>query len=197
MFGAERFNRLLGDTAALPRAQVGARACTALGAHAKSTPQSDDITLLLLEVPGLAVASRHLDFSFPTHEGLAGRVMAQLQDSLEGLGLPPGVTMELVLVAEEITTNIEKYADLAENAVLAVALDLSQAGVSMEFADAGKPFNPLAESKRSQLGMDIESAEIGGLGLHLITQLTDEQSYRRDNGYNRLRVSKRLGEGAG
>ena len=45
--------------------------------------------------------------------------------------------------------------------------------------------------------MDIESAEIGGLGVHLIPQLTDEQSYRRDNGYNRLRVSKRLGEGAG
>ncbi len=61
----------------------------------------------------------------------------------------------------------------------------------MEFSDEGRQFNPLTESKRSHLGADIDSAEIGGLGVHLITQLTDEQSYRREGERNYLLVRKR------
>ena len=103
--------------------------------------------------------------------------------------------MELILVAEELSTNIEKYADLPKNSELRVALELSPTSVAMEFSDDGRQFNPLTESKRSHLGADIESAEIGGLGVHLITQLTDEQSYRYEGGRNCLRVEKLIGPG--
>ena len=195
MFGAQRFNRLLGDTAQSTLEEVGARAFSAVDTHAGAKPQSDDITLLLLEVPSPAVASHHLEFSFPAREGLAARVMDQVQDCLQRWGLATDVIMELVLVAEEVTTNIEKYAELPDDAALAIAIDRSPSGVAIEFADSGKPFNPLAEGKRSQLGMDIESAEIGGLGVHLIVQLTDEQDYRRDGDRNCLRVRKRLEAG--
>jgi sigma-B regulation protein RsbU (phosphoserine phosphatase) len=100
--------------------------------------------------------------------------------------------VETVLVAEEISTNIEKYGELPAGSEVLLDLSISASTLAMEFSDRGVAFDPLRDGKRSELGADIESAEIGGLGVHLITQLTDEQSYRHEGGRNILRVVKLL-----
>ncbi len=64
----------------------------------------------------------------------------------------------------------------------------------MQLSDPGIAFNPLVEARRSELGADIESAEIGGLGVHLITSFTDRQEYRRVDDRNVLRVTRLLPE---
>lgn len=98
--------------------------------------------------------------------------------------------MEFDLVAEEIVTNVQKYAGLEAGELLGLTVTVTAGSLALEARDQGKPFNPLEDGHRSELGADIDSAEIGGLGVHLITQLTDRQSYRRENGYNILRVEK-------
>ena len=50
----------------------------------------------------------------------------------------------------------------------------------------------VADPGRAELGAAIDDVAIGGLGLHLITALTDRQSYRRVDGCNILRVTKML-----
>ena len=51
--------------------------------------------------------------------------------------------------------------------------------------DDGSPFDPLA-SREPQIDLPVEEREIGGLGIHLIKNLTDEVSYRRDGDSNLL-----------
>ena len=100
--------------------------------------------------------------------------------------------MVLALIAEEIATNIDKYGELPPDGIIEIMVEASTAQVSLEFRDEGVAFNPLLDARRATLGADIDSAEIGGLGVHLVTQLTDEQLYRRTEGRNVLRVTKIL-----
>jgi sigma-B regulation protein RsbU (phosphoserine phosphatase) len=196
MFGVERFNRALASTSELALAEAGPALFRAVDDHAGATPQSDDITLLLLGMETIRAQPRDtlpatpIEQSFAPGERLAGRVMDWLQAALDDWELPMATGMELVLVAEEICTNIEKYAELPSDSAITVSLQDSGTALGIEFASPGKAFNPLEDARRSPLGADIESAEIGGLGVHLITQLTDQQSYRHEGGYNILRVEK-------
>ena len=59
-------------------------------------------------------------------------------------------------------------------------------------SDPGRPFDPLTEAQGAELGRDSEATEIGGLGVHLIKQLTDEQRYEHSGGRNILQVTKAL-----
>ena len=99
---------------------------------------------------------------------------------------------EMQLVAEEVVTNAFKYGQLGDGNGVTLHLEVRDRQVRMEFCDRGIPFDPLAEGSRSDLGSDIESAAIGGLGVHLIQNLTDEHRYQRVDGENRLLLVKHL-----
>ena len=120
------------------------------------------------------------------------RAQDWLRHNLETRSIALEVQMELALVAEEIITNIDKYADLHATAKIDLELQCRAAGISLLVKDRGVAFNPLQDGQRSPLGADIDSAEIGGLGVHLITQLTDQQDYHREDGWNVLRVTRFL-----
>jgi sigma-B regulation protein RsbU (phosphoserine phosphatase) len=89
---------------------------------------------------------------------------------------------------------VDKYAGLPADAAIELAAWVNPHEVGIELRDRGRAFNPLAHSGRAELGAAIDDAEIGGLGLHLITELTDRQSYRRADGCNILRVTKLLSQ---
>ncbi|MEH6586730.1 MAG: SpoIIE family protein phosphatase [Halioglobus sp.] len=188
MYGVERFNQELLGSGELPITEAGAVLFDSVASHTGDLPQSDDITLLLLQYPG-ATASR-IQQAFDLGPGLTARVQAWLEAVLEDWQLPGDTILEINLVAEEIVTNVQKYAGLATGQLLESVVTFTAGTLLLEIRDQGAPFDPLHEGHRSELGADIDSAEIGGLGVHLITQLTDRQSYRRDDGYNVLRVEK-------
>ena len=198
MFGFDRFNACFAQTGEAPIATAGQEIFQAIDRHAGATPQSDDITLMLLQLgPNTAdseaiVMSDILSRSFTRGDQLTNRALEWLQQTLEDLAVPADVHMELLLVAEEIVTNVDKYADLPPAGVIEVVVEKTDKRVHLEVRDEGTAFNPLEQGHRSTLGADIESAEIGGLGVHLVTQLTDQQDYRRENGQNVLRVIKFL-----
>ena len=75
---------------------------------------------------------------------------------------------------------------------VASVVSISASAVSLEIRDAGAPFDPLTEGQRAELGADIDHARVGGLGVHLITQLTDTQSYRREDNQNVLTVTRSI-----
>lgn len=198
MFGIERFNVQLTASANIPIDQAGPQVFQLVDDFAGDTPQSDDITLMLLQLPGRAQLATEISAatgaqqSFPAGADLASRIMQWLQDTLQELPVSMETEMELILVTEEIVTNIDKYAELPDNSLIRVKLDCQGEQYSLEFSDKGRAFNPLIDSHRSTLGADIESAEIGGLGVHLITQLTDQQHYQRDGERNILRIVKSM-----
>lgn len=188
MYGVQRVDEAMQAHAKLPLEACGHAIIASVEAHAGEQPQSDDITLMLLEYG--ASNTRYSSLGFNPGAELTSRIESWLQPLLQLWAFSPELIMELNLVAEEIATNVDKYAALATNEQIFFSLALQADTLSLEVRDPGKPFNPLKEGHRSALGADIDSAEIGGLGVHLIIQLTDRQSYRREDGHNVLRVEK-------
>jgi sigma-B regulation protein RsbU (phosphoserine phosphatase) len=196
MFGFDRFNNCLAQAGEATIAEAGLDIFKAIDRHAGATPQSDDITLMLLQLkpdgqPG-ATKMGEISASFSRGENLITRVLDWMQQSLEELAVPEESHMVLVLVTEELVTNIDKYGELPTGGIIEITVEASAAQVCLEFRDEGVAFNPLQDAQRATLGADIDSAEIGGLGVHLVTQLTDEQLYHRIDGHNVLRVTKLL-----
>ena len=57
--------------------------------------------------------------------------------------------------------------------------------------DDGVPFNPL-KKKVAELPANVESAKIGGLGIHITKELVDKISYERKRGINRVTIKKSI-----
>ncbi|MEP1471453.1 MAG: SpoIIE family protein phosphatase [Halieaceae bacterium] len=196
MFGMERFNQRLaaGVDEAVEDAGIGI--IDSVDSFAAGTAQSDDITLMLLDIPeakaAVSSSTDQLSRSFKLDAQLNASSGEWLEHALEQTGVAPDIIMEMTLVLEELVTNVRKYAGLPEDAELTVQVATTGNSLILTIVDGGVAFNPLEDAHRSPLGADIESAEIGGLGVHLVTQLTDEQVYRREGDQNLLRVVKLL-----
>ena len=194
MYGMERFNSSLAACADKPVAAAGPLLLEAIDRFAAGKPQSDDITLMLLELGAAASAASHalieLDRDFLLAPGVTGRVHSWLGQALSQLAVAP--RQDLLLVVEEVVSNIAKYAGLPPQATISLGVTADPRQVSIEVRDPGAAFDPLREARRAELGELIEEATVGGLGVHLITSLTDKQSYRRDGGCNILRIVKFL-----
>ncbi|MEE4144050.1 MAG: SpoIIE family protein phosphatase [Halieaceae bacterium] len=192
MFGVDRFNAALLAGRGLPVAAAGSDLFTRLAAHVGNSPQSDDITLLLLDIGDRDSGASQSAREFTRGPQLTGRVEAWLRQELGQHPVPEQTLGELILVAEEIVSNVDKYAGLAADATITVMAIAERGEVGIEVRDCGLAFNPLDQSGLTELGAATKNAVIGGLGLHLITALTDRQNYRRENGCNILRVTKLL-----
>jgi anti-sigma regulatory factor (Ser/Thr protein kinase) len=92
----------------------------------------------------------------------------------------------LLLVCEEVFANIVNhgYCEPGEHTIeIKVYHDALQ--VMIEFKDDGLAFNPL-QQQAPQLGLPVAEAPVGGLGLTLIRQLSDDLNYHRQGNYNIL-----------
>lgn len=194
MFGTQRINAQIEQDADQLAAAAGTSLFQAVDAFAGPTPQSDDITLLMLDWSGAASHTNEFAQHHALHLGpqLATRANQWLEHVLEQAGVGPDVIMELTLVLEEMVTNVGKYSGLGQDSELQVSVSGDSLQISLEIQDQGVPFDPLSDARRAELGRDIDNAEIGGLGVHLITQLTQQQNYRREGDANILRVVKQL-----
>ncbi|MGN7726275.1 ATP-binding protein [Luteimonas sp. 22616] len=105
-----------------------------------------------------------------------------------------GVRDDVRLIVEELASNVIEHggADVAAGErELSVDIGIDGDRLSLQFSDDGAPFDPTAAAA-PDLDADIEDRPIGGLGLHLIRQLAEEISYRRDGGFNLLKVILRI-----
>jgi len=124
-------------------------------------------------------------------ESTADAVSSAL-DRLEVLlgehGIDHDRCLELRLVSEEVLTNILKYADVP---AMQAHIAIDARTLELEFRDRGAPFDPLARVD-PDLDQDVSERPLGGLGIHLVKQLVEDVSYRREDGQNVLRlVNKR------
>lgn len=99
----------------------------------------------------------------------------------------------LRLAIEEIATNLMKYG-YTTNAPgpIQVACDNATGTLRIVIRDQGKPFDPHT-APPPDLSTSLERRRVGGLGLFLVRELTDELVYRHDaiSGWNELTLIKR------
>jgi anti-sigma regulatory factor (Ser/Thr protein kinase) len=121
-----------------------------------------------------------------------GRGLDVLEAALRAGRVPEEAVLDLRLVAEELLTNVAKYAHADEGEHwVRVRLELLADEVTLEFTDDGRPFDPLAAGPL-ELAPGGERP-IGGLGLELVRSLVDAAEYARLGSENVLTLRKRVG----
>ncbi|HVI58116.1 MAG TPA: ATP-binding protein [Luteimonas sp.] len=120
---------------------------------------------------------------------------ASLEAVLARHCVAPGVRDDVRLIVEELASNAIEHGVDGEAAVgqneLSVDIGIHGGLLTLHFRDDGAPFDPTSVPP-PDLDADIDERPIGGLGLHLIRQLAEEISYRREAGFNLLKVSLRI-----
>jgi len=102
--------------------------------------------------------------------------------------LPELQMRQLELLIEEIFINISRYS-YPENSPGSVTISYAvpKAGeLYVEVGDQGIEFDPLS-APAPDLTLGLEERPVGGLGIFLLKTLAGSLSYRREQGWNRLR----------
>lgn len=121
------------------------------------------------------------------------RVRNKLDRYLRDGSLPDTVRCTLLVVTEEILTNIVHYGCCDDTSdTIEVKVNQENAVVHMEFIDSGKPFNPLKEAGRETAGQLVDNLELGGIGVRLIRELTNHLEYTRKAGRNHFQITKHI-----
>ena len=118
----------------------------------------------------------------------AGKLAEFLADYVKKFKIADEIYNDLRLVAEETFVNIASYA-YSGQAQQTVTIELNSTAdkISITFTDAGIAFNPLTDAAECK---DTDEHCEGGMGIHLITSLTDHQEYSRDGQSNVFMVTK-------
>jgi sigma-B regulation protein RsbU (phosphoserine phosphatase) len=199
MFGHDRLAETLVAHATDDVRASGENVLDAVKSFAAGTSQSDDITIVLLQWDGAPSLLAETQPSSTSARRFPARVVEL--DSLfqwieQWLGehdiASPELVSDLRLVAEEVFLNIVNYSGLSEQDCVQVVLGRDESRIALEFVDRGRPWNPLEQAPKVTLGQSTDDASIGGLGVFLVHELTDERLYRRDDGANRFCVVKNL-----
>lgn len=121
--------------------------------------------------------------------------IAKLHREVENFGekcsLSSKTLFEVNLILEEVLANTISYAygDHQRHEIV-VRADLRDGELVIEVEDDGRPFNPL-QSPPPDLEQPLEQRKVGGLGLHLIRELTSSIEYTRREEKNHLVMRKK------
>ena len=120
------------------------------------------------------------------------RLMEAVEAFCSDHGLGEGIAMEMQLVLEEAVTNSMRHGfkDGGDHSV-EIRLAVEGRDLVLEVTDDGIPYNPL---QRAPVDVDapLEERTIGGLGIHLVRNVMDKVSYRRQGGRNIITLMKSL-----
>ena len=118
--------------------------------------------------------------------------LATLDGFLERHRVDDQTAFTVRLAAEEIVTNVIKYAyaDTARHEI-EIVLRLASDRAVLRVVDDGRAFDPLA-APAPDLALPVEEKPLGGVGIHLLRTLA-ELEYTRADGRNVLSATVRIG----
>jgi len=114
--------------------------------------------------------------------------MTWARAAAERLAAPPSLFFALDLCLEEALSNAIKYGfddPPPGGAQVQLIMAREETALRVTIEDTGKPFDPSA-APDPELAHDIESAKVGGLGIHLMRNFTKAMQYDRPGNRNRL-----------
>lgn len=147
--------------------------------------QFDDITMISFCYMGSEKERYKLNVGEPVQKRM-GEINKFVENTLITSGFPGRFRSSMLLVTDEIFTNICSYSDAREVTVGCLA---DEKEAALYFEDDGVPYNPLKRDDPN-IHESIERRVPGGLGIYLVKELMDEVEYVYRNGKNCLTIHK-------
>lgn len=125
-----------------------------------------------------------------TREEELQRLAAAVERLAEEDGWPETLAFKVSLILEELALNVIRYGHDQEGLhEVDIRIFSGADGLTIEMADDGRPFNPLADAPAPDVDASVEDRRVGGLGIHLSRSMTTEMRYRREDGKNCLTMT--------
>jgi len=131
-----------------------------------------------------------VDLELPNDIEAVSRLHEAVEDFAARAGLPEVRRLDIRLALEEAFVNVVRYAWEGGQHLIHLRLVREAGGVVAVLDDDGRPFNPL-EVPPFNSDTPLKERREGGMGINMIRSLTDEQTYERCGGRNRLRLTVR------
>ncbi|MGD9787891.1 MAG: ATP-binding protein [Sulfuricellaceae bacterium] len=117
------------------------------------------------------------------------RLHAAARDFLQAAQVDEMTRFAVLFALEELVSNIIRYAyDDQFRHPIQVHFEQAAGSIEVEVVDDGRPFNPCPHPP-PDTGLPPEKRPVGGLGIFLARELTQEMHYQRENNLNRVRLS--------
>jgi sigma-B regulation protein RsbU (phosphoserine phosphatase) len=156
--------------------------------------QADDITILAIEFFGQPKGKPVQNLIITIRNSLSeiDKVNQRFNTFADHCGIPKTLSQKVNIVFDELLNNIISYA-YDDNNEHNIMIDLEFFGdrLSITITDDGIPFNPI-EAKEPDTELSLEEREIGGLGIHLVCNLMDRVSYKRQTDKNVISLTKQI-----
>jgi serine/threonine-protein kinase RsbW len=133
-----------------------------------------------------------LDMSLANDVQEVGRVIDTLEEFGAENGIAPAEALRFGLALDELITNIISHGlSGRDDTTIRLLIEHDDGVLRAELQDDGLPFDPLTADIELPDG-DIEDRKIGGLGVALVRKIMDRLDYRREDGFNRLKMEMKL-----
>jgi anti-sigma regulatory factor (Ser/Thr protein kinase) len=106
----------------------------------------------------------------------------------------PALVNKIVMCMDELVTNVISYGytDKADHEIdISALVDTVKHEVSITIKDDGHEFDPTNPNKPNTRN-SVQTRQVGGLGLHIVSSILDKMVYHRENEMNILTVTKSL-----
>ena len=129
--------------------------------------------------PSITVSNNLLD---------TDKLFAFLDQWADSIGLAEDIYNDLKLAIDETFVNIVSYAfDDESSHDITIKFHQTEHRIDITFIDNGIAFDPLNDSNKT---MDPDNLDKGGMGIHIIRSLTEEQHYERIGQRNVFTLTK-------
>jgi sigma-B regulation protein RsbU (phosphoserine phosphatase) len=161
--------------------------------------QFDDITLLALKylVDSTTDTTDLFHHIIPNQLAEISRVNREFNTFSEKHGITTEIRRQFNLVLDELLNNVISYAycDKQEHEI-EIACRYHKDRLILSISDDGIPFNPFV-GEPPDTAVPLAERPIGGLGIHLVQNLMDKASYRRQVNKNVVTLVKYFSDNKG
>ena len=129
-----------------------------------------------------------IDVRFASHPRWLQLARTVVEECCSGFEIAPSSVRDLVIAVGEAVSNVMRHGYGGDRTRPVRVLCRCEGGaVEVEVWDRGCRFDPIAHPVPP-----LDRRSRGGRGLYLIRSTVDEVEYTREEGWNRLRLKKRL-----
>ena len=114
------------------------------------------------------------------------RIASIVEEIGEKEDWPPDLVFKVNLILEELGLNIINYGHTGGLHEIDITITSTDEELKIEIVDDGKPFDPITDAPIPDVNAPMEERGIGGLGVHLVQEMTDVMRYRRVRDTNQV-----------